>query len=234
MVKLLNKEIDLSAPKKADFSPSFEGLVVGAFLIEEDSYILVEELIGAEITASYFCTKYKAFISREDRFNKYNGEIEVIKRNGFDLFSEIKIDINLGTEYVIERVERDGEVLYNNSRFRYTQHEIDSLWERFLLVHESSKVQQSLIDKQVEDFSIMDMQSKVNYLRARFRTSYRTRSELGVMPEEVFLSKSELLSFRDIDGFERALLLVLELEEDIVGKSAQDMFSNIFSVLVTK
>jgi len=227
MAELKNTNIDLENIKLSDFVPSNGRSIIGAFLIEGGSLILVKEVLNKRVAMSFFNSTTKSKIQTSERYEQYNGQNIKEVRGDYVLSSKITVDIDSGAESVYEEVVTGSNILYSNRRARYTKKEFKLLWDRFITQESSKGEGKKRKIKEVEKFHLMVFDEKVKFLRSKFRSLFKTRWELGIEPEELFLSKDEFASFDKDNDFRSALQKVLDLESPLLNKSAGEMYSNI-------
>lgn len=229
MAELRNKNIDIDNLKLEDFCPASNGMVISAFLVEGNRLILVEEVLNERVGMNFFDANTKEKISTKERYEQYNGKVINETKGNYILSSEIKVDMDTGAESVHEEVVYDDAILYSNDRNRYHKKTFKPLWERFIDETKLKDKDDLELMREVAIFRAMKFDEKIKYLRSKFRYIFKARWELGVVPEEVFLSKEEFSAFEKDEIFREVLLKVLELEESTTGKDSQIMYVNIIN-----
>lgn len=227
MAELKNKQIDKSLLELDDFYPSQGGDVISVSLVDQGRYVLVEEIICEKVVMTFFNAETMTKMSVDERYKKYDGLVTTEIKGDYILSTKITVDQNTGAEKIHEEVVLGESVLYRNDRVRYFKKSIEPLWDRFIDEQNIKLESKQELKRNFSKFNVMLFPDKVSYLRSRFRGLYKVRYELGLIPEELFLSKEEFLAFDNDSKFRKALIEMLELESSIVGKDACQMYQNI-------
>ena len=229
MIDINNFNLDIYNLHKEDFLSSNEEVIIRFFLIENNNLILVQFISDNNLNSAFFNVSDLQRIPKEARYREYHGKEmrEVIEE--YSLIETIKVDFETGDESIVGKVFKENKIVYECCYSRYSDSIEPTLWELFQ-ISENRKVKSELrLEEDVLRFQKMIFLEKVEFLRSKFRSIYKTRWELGIAPEECFLDKQEIVKYSAVLDFKSALKEVLDLEKELTGKSVLEMYSNIIA-----
>jgi hypothetical protein len=229
MVEVNNVSLDIHNINQNDFSSNDGGVVIDAFLLEGEGLILVQEVVNNHLKWFFFNATNLKVVSKEERYRAYNGKIEEENIEDYLLVSEIKVDLETGAESIDEKIIYKDNIVYQCERFRYETPITLPLFERYQALNKSNEKSNLYFDEEILNFKKMKFEQKVTFLRGKFRQLYKTRWELGILPEECFLSEEEVERYSEDEYFTKALNAMLKLEESFTGKPTSEMFANIIA-----
>jgi len=202
-----------------------------AFLVEDNNYVLVKEVLPEGIGYTFFEMNSLQRIEKALRYSEENGKLN---HNRIDenhkSICEVVVDSKTGFEKVIEKiVNENDEIVYENTRERYSRAHIEPLINRYLSYKKQMEKNRAQTLTLIKRFSDAELSDKISILRGIFRQEWRNRCELGFENPELFLSKGLYKDISNDKQFEEALMEMLKLEEKTVDLRAQDMFDRILA-----
>lgn len=231
MVRLITKDFNIEDLELNFFESVSGGRVVGAFYIEGENIIVVEELNDTRVCLTIFDYPGLEIIPTEKRVEEYDGFVQEDIYGDLRLLSKIVVDGETGAETVFEEAYKGKVQVYRNKRARYSKFGSESFKERVERALFKQSKEMDDINKEVLYFNSLSDVDKTKFLKNKFMRAYKLRWESGVEPEEIFLSGKELKAFDSNPKFKACLKAVLNEEAPILGKDADTMFSNIYSVI---
>jgi hypothetical protein len=229
MVGINNFNLDIYNLHKGDFVSSNGEVIIRFFLVENNSLILVQFILENSLNSVFFNVSGLQRIPKEVRYREYHGKEVKEDIAEYSLIETIEVNLETGDESIAGKVLKENEIVYECCYGRYLDSIEPTLWERFK-ISEQRKVKSGLrLEEDVLRFQKMTFREKVEFLRSKFRSIYKTRWELGIAPEECFLDKQEIVKYSANLDFKNALKEVLDLEKELTGKSVLEMYSNIIA-----
>ena len=229
MVDIHNFNLDIYNLHKEDFLSGYEEIILRFFLVENNSLILVQFISDNNLNSAFFNVCDLKRISKEVRYREYHGKEVIEAREEYSLIETIEVDLDTGDESITGKVLQENKIVYTCCYGRYLDEIEPTLWERFK-VSEERKVKSELrLEEDVLRFKNMTHREKVDFLRGKFKSIYKTRWELAITPEECFLNKQEIVKYSSDIDFKNALREVLSLEKELTGKTVLEMYSNIMA-----
>lgn len=227
MVAIKKSKLNIHKLKKDDFLFSNEERALNIFLVEDEGLIIVEYLFEDVLNSVFFRADNLKKIPTEFRFEEFNGKTAETNIENHQVVEKIEIDLNTGNEFINGFVIKQNEVVYQCRYGRYNNTTEPTLWERFKFSEEQFKINEMKMQETFSTFKDMVFNEKVNFLRGKFRKIYKSRWELGLTPEECFMSKIEVEKYAEDELFLDALKKVLQLEKNLTNKTVQEMYFNI-------
>jgi len=177
---------------------------------------------------TFFDLSTRERIDSTARYGQENGKSTMSQfDDGYVAVCEVHVDSCTGFETVDEKITKGSEVVYQNTRERYSLNGVEPISKRFFALETQKNSQKEMINKIVDDFFNSGYIDKVNTLRSLFIREWRNRCELGIDNPEYFLSQDIYEKFSKDIKFNDALLEMLKAEEHVVDTPAEELFEKI-------
>jgi hypothetical protein len=206
------------------------GSLLEAFLVEDGRLVLVKEILPEGMGYTFFEIETQERIEKSIRYDDENGKLlnDEIDENHKSV-CEVIVDPKTGFEKLIETVFKDSEIIYKNTRERYSSGHTKPLLTRCLAYQKQKETKDRQVADLVKKFTNSMLDGKVDILRGIFRKEWRNRCELGFEQPELFLSDDLYAQFSRVKQFKEALIEMLKLEERTVDVDASKLYSSILA-----